>query len=82
MVILDVPTTSQPRSEWLWVGYGALRYTLYSLCKHILTSSIVSLPCSLTMSVMQLKKFFIAYVGVTVLVITNVNARDYADDNW
>ncbi|MGB8936615.1 MAG: hypothetical protein WCC17_16095 [Candidatus Nitrosopolaris sp.] len=26
------------------------------------------------MSVMQLKKFFIAYVGVTVLVITNVNA--------
>jgi hypothetical protein len=26
------------------------------------------------MSVMQLKKFFIEYVGVTVLVITNVNA--------
>ena len=64
----------QPRPvEWLLV-YGPLRYTWYSLCKHILTSSIVSFPCPLAVSVMQLKKFFIANAGVTILVITNAKA--------
>ena len=37
--------------------------------------------CSLVMSVMQLKKFFIANTGVIVLVITNVNAATNLGNN-
>lgn len=50
-------------------SYGILRYTPYSLCKHVCTSSRLNFPCSLALSVMQLKKFFIANVGVTIVPV-------------
>jgi hypothetical protein len=68
------------------VPYGTLLYTPYSLYKHICTSSKVSFPCSLALSVMQLKKNFIANAGVTiVLVITTAMAATrpiMAGDAW
>jgi len=66
--------------------YGILRYTPYSLCKHICTSFKVSFPVSLAMSVMQLKKNVNANAGVTiVLVITTAMTATrpiMAGDAW